>query len=211
MKHLINQQKSNCGFWTDESGAQIPYNRTTKFERLAERKTAQLARTAVSINESLGAFKDAIREEAQELYEAFIEANGGKQKENWKGGATFFNFDRSIKIEVSVNQIIRFDENLIGLAQAKLDEVLNEGLSEAKDFVKPIVMDAFKTSNGKLDTKRVLGLRRYASKVKDPRYAEAMKFIDEAIRKPESREYYRVWIKNENGAYEDVQLNFTAL
>ena len=70
---------------------------------------------------------------------------------------------------------------------------------------------AFTTSGGKLDAKNVLGLRRYADRITDPRYTEAMTLIDKAIRKPESKEYFRVWVKDNSGEYQDLQLNFSAL
>lgn len=203
----LNQQKSSNSMWLDEAGTSIPYNRTTPYERKAERVTVKLAKEAIRLNKLLTEYKDTIRHEVEELYELFLAENNGTIGKN-KGGATFFNFDRSIKIEVSVQDLISFDPNLIELAKAKLDEVLNDGLNGAKEFVKPLLMDAFKTSNGKLDTKRVLGLRRYADRVKDARYDEAMALIDKSIRRPKTREYFRVWVKDEAGEYQDIQLNF---
>lgn len=203
----LNQQKSSNSMWVDESGTSIPYNRTTPYERRAERVTVKLAKEAIRLNKLLTEYKDTIRQEVGELYELFLAENNGQIGKN-KGGATFFNFDRSIKIEVSQQDLISFDPNLIELAKAKLDEVLNDGLNGAKEFVKPLLMDAFKTSNGKLDTKRVLGLRRYADRVKDARYDEAMALIDKSIRRPKTREYFRVWVKDETGEYQDIQLNF---
>lgn|GEM_PF-430326 len=206
----INQQKSADAFWKDEAAREIPYNRTTNYERLAERTTAKLAKAAADLNSRLTTFKTDLKNEALKLYQAFCAENNGKIGQG-KGNATFYNFDRSIKVEVTVNEAISFDENTIELAKAKLDEVLNDGLDGAKDFVKPLVMDAFTTTGGKLDTKRVLGLRRYADRVKDARYLEAMSLIDKAIRKPKSKEYFRVWIKGDNGQYYDIQLNFAAI
>lgn len=210
-KLKINQQKPAHEVWVNETEQHIPYNRTTDFERKAERITAKLAKEAMRLNSSLKAFKTEVKQQAQSLYETFCLENKVTGKGKGKGGATFYNFDRSIKIEVTVNEQISFDENTIELAKNKLDEMLNDGLAAAKDFIKPLVMDAFKTSGGKLDTKRVLGLRRYADRVTDPRYAEAMKLIDKAIRNPKSKEYFRVWVKDDAGQYQDIQLNFSAI
>ncbi|MBD3748538.1 MAG: DUF3164 family protein [Sphingobacteriales bacterium] len=211
MRELINQQKSADGIWRDETGTAIPYNRTTKYERLAERKTAQLAKQAASINASLTAFKTAIKLEAEELYETFIEENNGKVPGKGKGNFICYNFDRTIKVEVSVSEPIKFDENFIVLAKAKIDEVVNDNLGDAKEWVREFVNDAFSSRNGGLDTKKVLSLRRYADKVNDARYNEAMSLIDKSIRKPESKEYFRVWVKDESGKYVDIQLNFSSI
>jgi hypothetical protein len=211
MKLQINQQKSVDGTWVDEAGVAIPYNRVKPSERLNERKLATIARKAIALNDSLKAFKDDVFAEAREMYNAFLNENGGKAPGKGKGGITLYNFDKTIKAEVQVQEQIRFDENLIGLAKDRLDDLLNDGLSEAKDFIKPLVMDAFKSSGGKLDTKRVLGLRKYADRITDPRYAQAMAFIDKSISRPDSKEYFRVWVKDETGEYMDIQLNFSSI
>lgn len=204
----VNQQKSSEQLWKDETGMQIPYARVSGYERKAERVLSKVAKDAIRLNAALASYKDSFRQEAQELYELFLKENGGKVG---KGNATFYNFDRSLKVEVSVHDQISFDENLINLAKQKLDEVLNEGLDGAKDFIKPLVMDAFNTSNGKLDTKRVLGLRRHASRIKNAHYDEAMALIDKAIRRPSTREYYRVWVRDDKGEYKSVDLNFSSI
>jgi len=209
MKELIKQQKSSDGMWLDESGREIPYKRTTKFERLAERTTAKMAKAAVSVHESLVALKKMIEEDSDMLYAAFTKENG--QIGKGKGSATFYNFDRTIKVQVKNSERISFDENTIQLAKDKLDELLEDGLTGAKDFVRPLVMDAFETSAGKLDTKRVLGLRRHASRIKDSRYDEAMKLIDESIRTPSSKEYFQIWLLDDRGEYQDIQLNFASI
>jgi hypothetical protein len=205
----ITKQTSKDKQWTDEAGNTIPFDRTTKYERAAENTVYSIATKAHKIHEALAEFKDTIRAEADRLYALFTKENG--QIGKGKGSATFFNFDRSIKVSVKVNDQITFDENTLDLAKTKLDELLNDGLKGAKDFVKPLVMDAFHQTNGRLDTKRVLGLRRYADRVRDPRYAEAMSLIDKAVRRPSSKEYFQVWVRDANGEYQDIQLNFASI
>lgn len=211
MNLKINQQKSADKIWQDEAGVSIPYDRVKPSERLNERKLATIARQAIALNERLRTFKEDVFAEAAEMYAAFIAENGGKAPGKGKGGITLYNFDRTIKAEVAVSEQIQFDENFINLAKDKLDDLLKEGLTGAAEFVKPLVMDAFKTSGGRLDTKRVLGLRRYADRITDVRYSEAMQLIDKAIRKPDSKEYFRVWVKDGSGEYKDVKLNFSSI
>ena len=211
MKTLtVKQQTSKQTFWKDEAGIEIPYKRTTPFERKCEKDTAKIANRALKLNNDLTAFKNDLKQEVEALYEDFKKENGGIIGKG-KGNASFYNFDRSIKVEVSINEAITFDENCINLAHEMLKEVISEGLSGAADWIEGIVLDAFAKSNGKLDTKKVLGLRKYEQKVNKPRYSEAMRMIDKGIRRPASKEYFRVWIKDEAGEYKDVQLNFSAI
>lgn len=211
MKTLtINQQKSTAPYWKDEAGREIPFKRISSYERLAERTTAKIAAKGLKLHTELTEFKQSIRDEALSLYKAFCAENNGVIGKG-KGSATFFNFDRSIKFEVVVNEAITFDPNTIELAKVKLDELLSDGLGGAKEWVKELVMDAFQTSRGKLDPKKILGLRRHAERINDPRYDEVMKLIDKGIRKPKSKEYFRVWVMGENGQYYDLQLNISAI
>lgn len=205
----ITKQTSKDKVWQDEAGNTIPFARTTKYERAAEASVFTIASQAKKLHDGLSEFKEHVRAEAERLYELFTKENG--QIGKGKGSATFFNFDRSIKVAVKVNDQITFDENTLELAKNKLDELINDGLEGAKDFVKPLVMDAFHQTNGRLDTKRVLGLRRYADRIKDSRYAEAMALIDKSVRRPSSREYFQVWVRDENGEYQDIQLNFGSI
>lgn len=205
----IKKQKSSDKLWQDESGQSIPYDRTTKYERAAEVSTYRMASEGMKLHQQLSKYKDFIRIQATRLYEIFTEENG--QIGKGKGSATFFNFDRSIKVTVKVNELITFDDNTISLAKEKLDAFLTEGLDGAKDFVKPLVMEAFHQRNGQLDTKRVLGLKQHAHRIDHPLYTEAMKLIDKAVRRPSTREYFQVWVRSENGEYEDIQLNFASI
>lgn len=205
----ITKQTSKEKSWTDESGSAIPYDRTTKFERAAEVSTYSMATRALRLHEGLTEFKDFVRSEAERLYQLFVTENG--QIGKGKGSATFFNFDRSIKVVVKSSEQITFDENTIELAKNEMDELMAEGLEGAKDFIKPILMDAFSTSNGKLDTKKVLGMKKWRSRVNHPKFDKMCDYIDKAIRRPSSRDYYQVWVRDENGEYQDIQLNFASI
>lgn len=211
MKHLkINQQRLSDKIWTDESGQQIPANRTTKVERLHERSSARIAREALRVNKQLTAFNDLITELSNEAYEAFMDSK--EVKKVTKGNYTWYNFDRSIKIEINVNEPIKFDELTITAAKEKLDSFLDKNITSKNEFIKQMVIDAFETQrNGQLDTKQVLKLTRYESKVKSPLFSEAIKLIREAIRRPKSKTYRRVWLKDENGQYQNVELNLTSI
>lgn len=212
MKTLtINQQKPADKIWKDEAGQQIPFNRINSHEKDLERSTAILAKQALVAQDVLMKLKKDIQETCIKLYVGFLNHHKVDKVGKGKGGMTFFNFDRSIKIELQSKEPLSFDDNTIELAKSKLEELLEDGLQSAKDFVKPLVMDAFNNSKGKLDPKQVLGLRRHKERIKDVRYSEAMDLIDLAIRKNATKQYYKVWIKDASGQYQDVQLNFASI
>lgn len=203
-------QKSKDGIWYDESGTAIPYNRTTKAERLMERYSGKILKEAELINKKLSTFKEALREMCQEAYEVFMEEK--EITRQTKGNFTWFNFNRSIKIEVSINERIEFDDLTIEAAKAKFDEFLEENITSKNQFAKQMVIDAFETQrNNKLDTKRVMQLTRYEKKINDPLFSEAVSLINQAIRRPESKTYFRIWKKGVDGNYENIDLNLSSI
>lgn len=210
MKNQVIQQKSKDGTWHDESGTAIPYNRITKSERLMERYAAKILKEAEYVNKRLTDFKESVREMCQEAYEAFMDEKNIHRET--KGNFTWFNFNRTIKIEVSINERIEFDDLTIEAAKAKFDEFLEENITSKNEFAKQMVIDAFETQrNNKLDTKRVMQLTRYEKKINDALFSEAVALINEAIRRPESKTYFRVWKKTIDGSYENVDLNFSSI
>lgn len=196
--------------WKDESGAEIPANRITKSEKLRERLICKAAKDAYALNGALGEFKAKVRSTVQEIIDAVVLENDGKPITK-KGSITLYNFDGSIKIETNISDRIDFDDLLLQQCKAKLDEMLNDKLSSIDDFIREIIMSAFETSRGKPDHRRLLGLKKYLARVKNPLFHEAMELLDKSIRRPDSRTYYRVWVRDENGGYQNIDLNFSSI
>lgn len=206
------RQLSREEFWVDESGVQIPYNRTTKMERLLERQLYSLFGKSLSASETLYALKADIEKAIQEIIEVAREENAVKLK--GKGNYTFFNFDRSLKIEVSVNELIRFDDVKLESAKEVLLDLVRSSVT-GDEFILSLVEDAFQTSRGKLDTRKILGLKKHTKRIKTAsirqEWEKAMSLIDESISRPDSKTYYRIWYRAENGQYQAIELNFSAL
>jgi len=201
-------QTNKNQFWTDESGTQIPYKRITKSERLMEVNSDKLVKRAKMINEKLIAFKKEIRILCEECEIAFLEENK-LNRDNYKGNYTWFNFDRSVKVERSINEALQYDDQTIMAAKEILHEFLSDSLDSSKDFVKEMILTAFENKNGKLDPKKITPLTRHEKRVNDPRFTEACNLIKKAERRPDSKTYFRVWVKNVAGAYESIELNFS--
>jgi hypothetical protein len=200
------QTKEN--FWADENGVQIPANRITKAEKIREKKTAMLLKKAQDLNARLKAFKEELKDACDEMEEVSL-GELGVNTENFKGNLTFFNFDRSIKIERSISEPMKFDDLTIAAAKEKLDLFLREAIESKFDFAKEMVMSAFETRNGKLDPKKITPLTRYEAKVNHPLFSDACRLIQQAIRRPDSKTYYRIWVKEEGDKHEAVELNLS--
>lgn len=206
----IITQKTSSPVWIDENGVSIPTNRLTKVEKLLERNTAKILKKATDLNTKLKEFKDEITQLSQDAYNAFMEAKNITKET--KGNFTFYNFNRTIKVEVSVSERIEFDDLTIEAAKARFDEFLNSNITSKNEFAKQMIIDAFETQRaGKLDVKRILQLTRYKDKINDPLFSEAVELINSAIRRPESKTYFRVWLKDTSGKYQNIDLNFSSI
>lgn len=206
------KQKSTEKIWIDESGQQIPYNRTTPNERMKERLAYKLLTEAETINQRLISFKELISEVVEEVIESARKENAVKLE--GKGNYTWYNFNRTIKIEVNVQEAIKFDELTIESAREKLMDLIRTNIS-GDDFIISIVEDAFQTSRGKLDPRKILGLRKHTERINNKElkkeWESVMKLIDKSISRPTSKSYFKVWKLDEEGKYQGVELNFSAL
>ena len=204
------QHTSKDKIWIDEAGDQIPFNRTTAIERKKEKHASSLLKKGKAAFQILTDLKAAIREASDEVLNAEREASNVKLSE--KGNYTWYNFDKSIKIQVDVSEPIRFDEIKIASAKEKLMNLIRTNIN-GDEFIISIAEDAFQTSSGKLDPKKILGLRKHSARIRNEKikqeWDDTMKLIDSSITRPKSKSYYKIWVKDSEGKYQGVELNFS--
>lgn len=207
---MIKQQKPADKNWQDETGAIIPYSRTTPYERTIEKNAHKLYREAQKVNQQLAAFKEEVAGLCNEAYEASLAATN-TNGENRKGNFTWYNFARSIKIEVNINERIEFDDLLIQACKEKLDEFIGKHTTTLATFIRTLITDAFERSGGQLDTRKVLSLKKHKERVTDPLFQEALDLLDRSIRRPSSKTYFRIWAKDAEGKWQNIELNFSSI
>ena len=199
--------------WIDENGIMIPAIRVTKSEKLRESVCSKLAKKAKWLNGKLTEFKDDFAAMADEAYKAVMEENNIDIGDR-KGNFIFYNFDRSIKVEVEVSERIEFDEAMITVAKEHFDTFLGNTTGGVDGMIRGLILDAFSTVKGKLDTKKVMGLVKHRSRIdndKYPHFHKAIDAIEKGIRRPKSKRYHRVSVRNDEGKYEAINLNFSSL
>lgn len=206
---MIKQQTPKNKVWRDEQGLEIPYARTTEIERIKERSAFQLAENAIKINKQLAEFRETASSMCGYVYECVMTAK--ERKQATKGNFVWYNFDGSIKIEVAIQERIDFDDMLIEKCKLKLMEMVKENISKDNAWIEQMITGAFQTSKGRLDTKKIMSLKKYATRITDKRYTEAMKYLDESIRRPDSKTYFRFYVKDEAGEFQNIDLNFSSI
>lgn len=206
----MKQQTPKDKVWTDAKGNAVPYNRTTAQERLQERSAHKLATEALKAEAVLKGLKELVLKVHADVLAGFDKAKGTDIKAS-KGNKEWYNFDRSIRVEADVQDRIEFDSLTITAAREKLHTYLTSKLSSDDEFLVEMVTKAFETTNGKLDSKRVMHLVSYKSKVKAQLFQEAIALIEQSIRRTNSKTYFRVSLRQEDNSYRTIQLNIAAL
>lgn len=210
-------QKPKDKTWYDEKRTPVPITRVTALEKKKERYAGQLSDTAMDLNAQLMEFKQELQSLSEEIYNEQmakllneVKAKGEEPKKQ-KGNFTWHSFDRTVKIEVDVNDRIEFDSLTISACQEKLNDFLSDNLSSNQEYFRDLINDAFSTSHGKLDTRKVLGLLKHKSKIRQKKFQEAMELLEKSIYSNKSKTYYKVSVKDAAGEYQAINLNFSSL
>jgi hypothetical protein len=196
--------------WKDEAGNVIPANRITKSEKLRERYTARIVKEAKAINRALTTLKAFVDGASNDIFLQVAKENDIDISKR-KGNFTWYNFDHSIKIEININERIAFDKLLINGCKEKLMTFIDNTVTGNEDFVKDLILDAFNTATGKLDTKKVMSLLKYQDRITNPLFKEAMQLLAKSVTRPDSKMYSRVWEKNSEGEYVNIDLNYSSI
>lgn len=125
-----------------------------------------------------------------------------------KGNYTLTSFDKSIRIEVNVNELIEFDEN-INLAQMKLQEFIENKTKGVDIDIVALINQAFTTRKGRLDKARIFGL--FSLNITHPLWQESMELIRKSINRNSTVRYMEISEKDENGRYIPIRLNFATI
>ncbi len=205
---MIQKLKDNKT-WIDESGREIPVEYISAGTRLKERNSAILAKEAKLLNKKLVDFKNRVEKLSNDVLAKSMEEF--KANPRSQGGFIWFNFDRSLKIEVSIQDRIVFDDLAVKAAKDKLDTFLGQNVDSKIEFVKDLVISAFSTTKGNIDTKKIMSLMKYNTKIKDPLFQDAVKILSDGMRNPSSKTYFRIFERNPSGEYTLIDLNFSSL
>jgi len=192
--------------WKDHNGNAVPATYVPKLDKDRERIAMSIYNKAIALSDKLKLFKAESFDVADALFDAMLEE--AKVKQNGKGNYSITSFDKEIKIEVSIQETVDFDDS-IQIAHLKIKEYLEEKTGGVDHELQEIISHAFATTRGKMDIKRVLGL--FKLKIKHPLWIEAMELIKQSISRNHSKRYMRVFKKDGQGEYRAVDLNFSSL
>lgn len=178
------------GYMKDAKGALVPID-TIKPEHLAEDDLVRdLAGRAEVLSAALTAYRTHALDEVAAFRDLIFEKYGAK-KGGQKGNVTLTTFDGTLQLQVSIGETLNFGPELQAAKQLIDDCVLRWSAASGAEL-KALVQHAFQTNKrGKIDTGRVLGLRRL--EIEDTDWRRAMDAISDAVRVTGAKTYVRVY------------------
>lgn len=188
-------------------GESVPASAVSVSDKRKDKVVNKLIKQALKLYRELDEFKDVAYSECDKLYNQNLELKGVDATTK-KGNYTLYSYDKSMKIEMNISSVIKFSDD-IAIAQAKIDEYLDEATREASDDLRTIVRRAFTTSRAQLDKARILSLFQY--QIKHPLWLEAMEIIKGAIEVSETKRYMAFSTRDSEGEYLPILLNFAAI
>lgn len=200
-------QKNTSKTWLDHRGNEVPRDYVPKFDRYNEIQVSKIFNAAIKLHEQIARFKAMSYEIADALYSEMLR-NANIAPSDRKGNYTLTSFDKSIRIEVNVNELIEFDEN-INLAQMKLHEFIENKTKGVDIDIVALINQAFTTRKGRLDKARIFGL--FSLNITHPLWQESMELIRKSINRNSTVRYMEIAEKDENGRYIPIRLNFATI
>ena len=164
----------------------------------------EIAGKAHKVQQQMTAFKaDSMADIAafvQLSADRYDVAVGGK-----KGNFTLHSFDGAYRVNLSMQDTLVFDEGLLA-AKALIDECINEWTEGSRSELKTLINAAFQVDKeGNISTARVLGLRRL--KIKDEKWQRAMEALSDSLQVHTSKQFVRVYKRDDAGEYQLVSLD----
>lgn len=192
------------GYMQDAQGRLVPVEMVKEIDRVRDELVRDLIARAEPLRRDLADY----RQQAMDDIAAFVELSAerfGAKIGGGKGNVTLMSFDGEYKIMRAIDEYMVFDERL-QVAKLLIDECITEWAEGSRPEIRTLINDAFQVDKtGRVNTKRVLGLRRLD--IQDARWKKAMDAIGESLQTVGSKAYIRIYRRQADGSYKQMSLD----
>ena len=197
-------EQNEQDFMTDSQGRHVPIDLVKPIDKLRDQTVKMIFLRATVLRNAIRAFKESTMADL----EAFLGTSAEQYGKTWggeKGNVQLLTYDGQFKLLIAINDSIVFDERL-QVAKQIIDECINRWAEGSRNEIRALIKDAFYVDKaGKLNTKRILGLRRL--EITDPEWQKAMQAITDSIQVAESKRYLRIYERDDKGEYQMLGLD----
>jgi hypothetical protein len=196
------------GYMQDAHGRLVPKDLVKEVDLLRDTLVMEIVSRANTVSKQLSEFKSKAMEDIQAFTELSVEKYGVKYGGR-KGNLSLMSFDGEYRVVVAISDSLVFDERLQA-AKSLIDECIRDWTSDSKAELRVLINDAFNVDKtGKINTKRVLSLRRLD--IKDERWLRAMDAIGDSIQVAGSKSYIRIYKRHPDGEYKQINMDISAV
>lgn len=214
MNNAVRTFKPTHPTWINASGDPVPIKYVPPADKKKEALSAGLYKSALLVEKLLQSLHNDMHQATQQVAQMVREEFDIKEKKGrgkGKGNITWYNFDKSLKIEADVQDVVKWDEAMMTEALTLLNEYLDKHLSEDSGLIKGLVNDAFANNKGMIDTRKVFQLLKYEEKIKNEKFKKACRLMKHAQGIDKTKLYMRIWEKTDTGEYRNINLNFSSI
>jgi hypothetical protein len=195
------------GYMEDAQGRLVPVEMVKDIDRERDALVHEIATKAKGLAETMREFKGRTMDDIQ----AFIDLSAERFGTNIggiKGNISLRSYDGRFRVQRDMDEYLVFDERL-QVAKALIDECIHKWAAGTTAEIRALINDAFQVDKrGRVNTKRILSLRRI--NIDDPTWKRAMEAISESVQVAGSRAYIRVYERQEDGEYRQINLDLAA-
>ena len=183
--------------WINRKGVEVHPDNVPASEKIKDEMVREIISKAIDTQELIQKFKADTLESIDGYISLMRDEYNLNPVKGVKGNMTFDSFDGLLRVAISVNDTIEFDEKLV-FAKEKIDEFLKHETENASANIQTLVLRAFEVDKkGSVNTKNILALKSYD--IDSPLWNEAMKIIDDATKIASSKSYIRFYKKENIG------------
>ena len=214
MSNVKFQTNKKDTIWTNAFGDSVPFKFVPQSDKIKEELGVKIHKEAIKIEGLLNNLHILMNEARQKINTVIREEYELKNKKSLKvtkGSFTWYNFDKSLKVECEMNDIVKWDSSLMTEALNLFNKFLEKSLNEEAILIKGLINSAFSNTKGMIDTGKVFQILKHEDKINNPNFQKACELIRNAQNIDRTKLYMRVWEKSESGEYRNINLNFSSI
>jgi hypothetical protein len=214
IKPQVKTHTTKDASWTNAAGDTVPLKFIGHADKVKERNAAAIRNAALKVEKALSDLYDQMGLTIAEVERAVkeeYEIKNRKKKPEGKGNFQWYNFDGSICVASKINDVVKWDDQMMKEANLLLTDYISTSLGEVNVLISKLVSGAFANTKGKIDGSKVFQILSYQNEITNNKFQRACELMRDAQSIDRSKLYMMVSERMENGEFRNINLNFSSI
>jgi hypothetical protein len=199
------------GNWINRNGKPVSPEHINKVVKKRDQVVSKIMAKALRLEGNIKKAKMDILKEVDRYLQALAKASEADMSiKDSKGNITLTDYSGLNQIEVSINDLVEFDERIL-VAKDLIDKCLNKWADGANENIRSIISEAFNTDKqGKINKFMIIRLTKI--EIKDPDWKKAIGLIIDSMNVRGTRQYVNLRTReSSDDRYRTINLNFSSI